>query len=122
MGSGGRVEVTGDFNGDGKRDIATSTGQILLGNSDGTFRLMSQTLPSGSQDALAAGDFNKDGNPDLAFTNQLAGTVCFLNAGKGTFGKSRAYYPGAPNAPFVGKDLVYDVADFSGDAKPRYRF
>ena len=45
VGSSGQTAVTADFNGDGKKDIATSFGQILLGNGDGTFQLQPQTMP-----------------------------------------------------------------------------
>ena len=54
--------VTGDFNEDGKLDLATGT-YILQGNGDGTF----QTPASfgGTAEVLATGDFNGDGRPDL---------------------------------------------------------
>ncbi len=54
--------VTGDFNEDGKLDLATGT-YILQGNGDGTF----QTPVSfgGTAEVLATGDFNGDGRPDL---------------------------------------------------------
>jgi hypothetical protein len=62
----------GDFNGDGKLDIATanndatSSVSVLLGNGDGTFQAPIQ-LASGGLDptAIAAGDFNGDGRTDL---------------------------------------------------------
>ena len=54
--------VAGDFNEDGKLDLATGT-YILQGNGDGTF----QTPASfgGTAEVLATGDFNGDGRPDL---------------------------------------------------------
>ena len=42
----GLVAVTADFNNDKKKDIATSTGQILLGKGDGTFTLLPGTQPT----------------------------------------------------------------------------
>lgn len=73
--------VAGDFNNDGKLDLATAnygdgTVTLLLGNGDGTF-----TQASGSPyavgktpTAIAAADFNGDGKLDLATANVLDGT------------------------------------------------
>jgi hypothetical protein len=68
----------GDFNKDGKVDIAVvlpgNQVAVYLGNGDGTFQApMTSTLdlPSGTtfataaQSTIAAADFNHDGNPDL---------------------------------------------------------
>ena len=54
--------VSGDFNEDGKLDLATGT-YILLGNSDGTFGTPINF--GGTGEVLATGDFNGDGRPDL---------------------------------------------------------
>ena len=75
--------VTGDFNADGKIDIAAATSSpsgapyvaVLLGNGDGTFEspLTFPTNPPGCWAgdicfpiAVAAGDFNGDGRTDIA--------------------------------------------------------
>jgi hypothetical protein len=68
-GSFGDVEV-GDFNGDGKPDLATSP-YIRLGNGDGSFGAVSSSyqFPQnsyGSQIANGVGDFNGDGYSDVA--------------------------------------------------------
>ena len=55
--------VTGDFNEDGKLDLATGT-YVLQGNGDGTFQ--SPLDLGGTAQVLATGDFNGDGRPDLA--------------------------------------------------------
>ena len=58
-----------DFNRDGKTDVAACDGQnlvVLLGNGDGTLTA-SQTVPV-SCTGVVAGDFNHDGNPDIAVT------------------------------------------------------
>ena len=74
--------MAGDFNGDGKLDIAATdfTGNTLfvqLGNGDGTFQ-QPITIPVGNgPDAMVAGDFNNDGKLDLAITNQTANTITF---------------------------------------------
>ena len=63
----------GDFNGDGKQDLAVANRHglgnvsILLGDGAGNFRLP-QTLPAGyvNLSRVAVGDFNGDGKQDLA--------------------------------------------------------
>ncbi len=74
--------VAGDFNADGKLDVAVANGEsntvtILLGDGDGTFQ-GPVTFPTDTPDctqgdvcgpfALAVGDFNDDGQADLAAT------------------------------------------------------
>src|SRR5579885_276893 len=67
--------VTGDFNGDGKIDLAiankgSNNVTILLGNGDGTFVSPGTTVAAGSAaNWIAVGDFNEDGKPDLAVAN-----------------------------------------------------
>ena len=96
----GLVAVTADFNNDNKKDIATSTGQILLGNGTGTFTLQPATLPTltptggnpNTQTGIAAADFNKDGKMDLAVTNAVALTVdLYFGNGDGTFTYQESY-------------------------------
>ena len=59
----GQVAV-GDFNGDGKLDVATSGGSVLLGLGNGNFQPGPSFSPTGI--SIAAGDFNGDGKTDLA--------------------------------------------------------
>jgi FG-GAP-like repeat/Cep192 domain 4/Protein of unknown function (DUF1573)/Abnormal spindle-like microcephaly-assoc'd, ASPM-SPD-2-Hydin len=60
---GFQTAVAGDFNNDGKIDLATSQSSLLLGSGDGTFTLSNISLVSGP---VATADFNSDGIPDLA--------------------------------------------------------
>jgi hypothetical protein len=53
----------GDFNGDGKVDLALP-GAVLLGHGDGTFQ--PAVLVGLAGNYVAVGDFNGDGKPDLA--------------------------------------------------------
>lgn len=73
-----RQIVVGDFNADGKVDLAEATTQfpgemsILLGNGDGTFRPQTEYSTVGDTPCLAAADFNLDGALDLATVNESA--------------------------------------------------
>ena len=111
--------AVGDFNGDGKPDIAVgngTAGNILVfpGNGDGTFR-----APVGSFNIigavvyLAAGDFNKDGKLDLAVMGTV-GVQIALGNGDGTFHGSLSLGP--PGA--FGAIGPLAVADLNGDGNP----
>ncbi len=112
--------VAGDFNGDGKTDIAVAnyadnTVTILLGNGDGTFTAAAGSPISvgTSPDAIAVGDFLGNGELDLAVANSGSNNVTLmLGNGNGTFTQ-------AANSPFaVGNTPVsIAVADFNGDGR-----
>jgi hypothetical protein len=108
-GAGGMAAVTGDFNGDGKKDIATSYGQLLLGNGDGTFRLGTAILQEGQQPGIAAADFNHDGKLDLAFANSTAATLdVYFGNGDGTFTYASSY-------PTIDGATSIATSDLDGD-------
>jgi hypothetical protein len=67
--------ATGDFNGDGKLDVAVSFGvynaaqgkvAVLRGNGDGTLQLPVYHTVSIPADSIAVADFNNDNRPDIA--------------------------------------------------------
>ncbi len=74
-GSGPFAILVGDFNNDGKLDLATAdytvdTVTILLGNGDGTFTAASVApTAGGGPDGMVVGDFNGDGLLDLVTAN-----------------------------------------------------
>ena len=108
--SGALEVVAGDFNQDGKLDlaIASSSIYIFLGNGDGSFTAVAAS-PAGlfNPDSLAVADLDGDGNPDLVVTNgsQLG---ILLGKGDGTF---------ATMTTVSGGTYPYAVAtgDFNGD-------
>src|SRR5262249_14994196 len=76
-------EAVGDFNGDGKADLAVvnegaNTVSILLGNGDGSFRTKADFATGTQPWGLAVGDFNGDGKLDLAVANRGANSVSIL--------------------------------------------
>src|SRR3989454_11466386 len=93
--------AVGDFNGDGKRDLAvanynSSTVSVLLGNGNGTFQ-PAVTLAVGANPlAVAVGDFNRDGKLDLVVANAGAGTVSvLLGDGRGNFQAAQTFAAGS---------------------------
>jgi len=102
----------GDFNGDGKLDLAAigaDSLSILLNNGHGGFARISNVAVGATPRDFAAGDFNGDGKPDLAVAI-TAGVSILLGNGDGTFRPPVTYAAG--NIP-----SYIAVGDFNGDGK-----
>ena len=83
---------------------------VLLGNGDGTFQSTLNFPLSAAASALAAGDMNEDGNPDIvAVSNSLAGGVLTVALGDGV-----GNFTTQPTAIAAGPVSVV-AADFNGD-------
>src|SRR5713226_5352109 len=106
IGSNPRAVVFGDFNKDGKLDMATAgfgnSICISLGNGDGTFQnahCYGSGLEAFTSNSLAVADFNKDGNLDLVIASDNTNSVAvLLGKGDGTF-PTQVNYP-AGTTPF----------------------
>ena len=115
--------VIADLNGDGIPDLAVAnhtsinapgTISVFTGIGDGTFQPAVQYNPTVQANwALAVGDFNLDGVPDLVFTSIVSNLPTqvgvMLGNGDGTFQSPRGYDAGGalPRTPAL--------ADFNGD-------
>ena len=107
--------AVGDFNRDGKQDLATANGyrrsvSVLLGNGDGTSgaRFPAGRFPFG----IAKADFNGDGRSDLLTFNEDSGDVSvLLGMAAGGFAPQRRTFVGAI-APGV-----FGAGDLDGDGR-----
>jgi len=115
--------AVGDFNGDGKLDVAavslnTSVVSIFLGHGDGSFAAPVQ-YPTGPMmlsppyHNVLVGDFNGDGKPDLAVATDN-GVAVLLGNGNGTFQPFSLVPSLSPVSP---GDELLALADFNGDGK-----
>lgn len=109
--------ATGDFNGDGKIDLAVihsadNTVNILLGNGDGTFQ-PAVSYPTGHAGSIwvSVADVNGDGRQDLVMLGTGSVSV-MLGNGNGTFQPAVNYAVGSGARGGVA------IGDFNGDGKP----
>jgi hypothetical protein len=103
--------VSGDFNLDGRPDLAGASVSVVL-NNGATFRSPTHLSPLSLVYGLDVGDVNNDGKPDLVVPDSQYGHVqLFLGNGAGGFG--------APSNISVGGGFI-DIAvqDINRDGKP----
>jgi uncharacterized repeat protein (TIGR01451 family) len=115
--------IVGDFNGDGKSDLAvanlgSSNVSILVNKGDGTFQAAATSPAGAAPQAMAAGDFNGDGKLDLVIINEGSPT----NATSGAIFLLPGNNDGTFQAPVqIEADqfpLSVAVADLNADGKP----
>lgn len=109
----------GDFNHDGKPDLATAhrgqvspgTVSVLLGNGDGTFAPNVGYEAAQLTSSVAVGDVNRDGKLDLVATGFQIGQsfMVFLGNGDGTF-RAKIDLTGGGESVAIG--------DLNGDGNP----
>ena len=124
--------AVGDFNGDGRLDVAlwgvsgadnASEVVIFLGNGNGTFTYSSTYAAPNSTDfnpgsnSLYVADFNGDGKLDLAALTPYNGVFIFLGKGDGTFQTAVGYSTVDPNHPNDYTAYGLAVGDLNGDGK-----
>jgi hypothetical protein len=126
LGDGAPLGITvGDFNGDGRLDVATTstcnyfwmvgcflTGDFVwkaFGNGDGTFQPRLFLGPTGKYpNDLVAADFNSDGKTDLAVISSNHGNVnVLLGSGDGFFHLGHNFH--------TGPGVSLTAADVNGD-------
>ncbi|MCA2668070.1 MAG: VCBS repeat-containing protein [Pseudanabaena sp. M114S2SP2A07QC] len=111
------ISVTvGDFNGDGKSDLAVANlngnnVSVLLGTGAGSFGPATNFSVGSSPISVTVGDFNGDGKSDLAVANRYGNNVSvLLGTGAGSFGPATNFSVGI-------RPYSVTVGDFNGDGK-----
>src|SRR5690242_15718737 len=118
--------ATGDFNGDGKTDLAVASAdcspgtngvEMFLGNGDGTFTAKGTlTSPLSNPFSVGVADFNGDGKPDLAVVDRGSSTdAVFFYSGNGD-GTFQAPISVSLGGLAASNQIV--VADFNKDGHP----
>lgn len=121
-----------DWNKDGKMDLVVANNaadqahsiSILLGNGDGTFQPHHDIPGAPNAISLAAGDFNGDGNPDIATASNTPVNAVYVSLGNGKGGVTAQKITsgigiGPQPAPDSNTYLVSQIvrADFNHDGK-----
>jgi uncharacterized protein (TIGR03437 family) len=115
VGSGPVAVVFGDFNGDTHADLATANREdmsaTVLVNDSNDIRARNSRYFTSMVDALATGDFSRDGKLDLAVLTKNGLVAVLPGIGDGTLGEPIAFNAG-PGASAMA------TGDFNGDGRP----
>jgi hypothetical protein len=114
VGSSPQSVVIGDFNGDGKQDIATAnyssnSVSIRLGDGQGGFSGTTNVAIGSNPFSVAIDDFNGDGWQDIATANYSSNSVSIR------FGDGQGGFSGTTNVAVGSQPYSLTVGDFNGD-------
>ncbi|MEO5997150.1 MAG: VCBS repeat-containing protein, partial [Chitinophagaceae bacterium] len=119
VGAGEKGVAIGDFNGDGKPDLATALAgtspglvSVVLGDGNGGFGSPTKVeIPTGTSTLIITGDFNIDGKTDLAVCSNDGRSSLLIGNGSGGFSATVLFSVGINPVAIV-------TDDFNADGKP----
>ena len=115
---GPQVYAVGDFNNDGKLDVAIVTAAkklyVYRGTGDGKFEAPVTTSLPFLPSAMQTADVNHDGKMDLVLVNSPSGANSTLVT---YFGNGSGGFTAGPSSDFGSQYNILGVGDFDGDGK-----